>query len=165
MADAALPGIAEAAAIEHLREQARRIEAAERRLGVGGVGEAQGADPPIAPGLLAQPGAGVDAVMPVREVFDEHALGSVAAAAILVDDGVAAREEGGGELGAGGGDRVGGGEFAAAGLGAAIGRAFEDDGEGTGALRQVHLGREAEAVPHRDHLGHIGAPVSAGAPR
>ena len=51
LADAGLPGIGEAAAVQHLRHQAGRIEAGQRRLRVRRVGQPHGADAPVAPGL------------------------------------------------------------------------------------------------------------------
>ena len=93
LADAGLPRIGEAAAVQHLRDQPGRIEAAQRGLRVGGVGQAHGADAPVAPGLVAQPGAGIEPVLAVGQVFDEAALRAVPAAGVLVDDGIAMRGE------------------------------------------------------------------------
>src|SRR5437016_1350637 len=53
LANAAAPGIGEAPAIEHLRDEPRRIEAAERGLGVRRVRQPHGADAAVAPGLRA----------------------------------------------------------------------------------------------------------------
>src|SRR5687767_13719344 len=50
-----------------------------------GVGATHGADPPVAPGLAQDPGAGVVAIVAVAQVFDELAPGGIAAPAILVD--------------------------------------------------------------------------------
>ena len=49
LADARLPGIDEAAAIQHLRNEPRRIEAGQRRLRVRGIGQAHRADAAITP--------------------------------------------------------------------------------------------------------------------
>ena len=117
------------------------------------VGQAHGADAPVAPGLRAQPGAGVEPVLAVRQVFDEAAFGAVAAAGVLVDHGVAVRGEARRDLGARGRGAVGRGDLAAAGQVAAVGRALHDHRERAGAVGQVDVGGQADAVAHRDHVG------------
>ena len=89
LADAPLPGIGEAAAVKHLRQQAWWIEASQCGLGMGGVGQAHGDDATVAPRLRSEPGAGVEAVFTVAEVFDEAPLAAMAAACILEHDRVA----------------------------------------------------------------------------
>ena len=48
MADAAAIGVGEATAIEELRRQSRRVEAAERRLRMSGIGQPEAAHATIA---------------------------------------------------------------------------------------------------------------------
>src|SRR6516162_5256545 len=80
MPDAAAIGAGEAAAIEELRRQSRRVEAAERRLGMGGIGQAEGADTAVGPRLAPQPNQRVKTVLGL-------------AAAILVGDRIAVFDE------------------------------------------------------------------------
>ncbi len=61
--DAAAIGVREAAAIEELRGEAGRVEAAERHLGVRRIGEAHRRHPAVAPRLADQPGERVRAVL------------------------------------------------------------------------------------------------------
>ena len=152
LADAAAPGIAEPARIEHLRDEARRIEAAERGLGVRGVGEAHRADAPVAPILPHDPGAGVEPVLAVRQIFDEAPLGAVPAARVLEHHGVAVPGEVAGEVIARDRVRIGRGELAPAQLGAAVRRALENDGEGADAVREMHIRGKPDAIAHRRHL-------------
>ena len=85
MPDAAAIGVRKPAAIEKLRGQARRIETAEGSLGMGGVGEAEGADAAVAPGLEQEPRQRVSAVGGLAQVFCKAAFRSVATAAILIE--------------------------------------------------------------------------------
>ena len=48
---------------------------------------------PLHQGCAHDPGAGVVAVVPVAQIFDEFAFRAVAPAAILIDDNIAARDE------------------------------------------------------------------------
>ena len=149
LADARSPGIVEPAAIQHLRHQPRRIEAAQRRLGMCRIGQPHGRDPPVAPGLRAQPGAGVDPVLPVRQVFHESAFGPVAAARVLIDHRIARGDERRGQRGAGGGGAVGRRDLAPAGQMPPVGRALQHHRQRPGAGRAVDVGGEAHAVAHR----------------
>ena len=153
LADARAPRIDEATAVQHLRHQPRRIEATQRGLGMRGVREAHGADAAVAPGLLAQPGAGVVAVLAVGQVFDEAALRAVAAARVLIHDRIAVRGEIRGKVRARRRCAIGSGDLAAAGFAAAVRRAFDDDRVWSGAVRKVEVGGEADAVAHGDHAG------------
>ena len=99
MADAAAIGVREAAAIEELRLQPRRVETGERRLGVRGIGQPERADTAVAPGLTHEPGERVGAVLGLAEVFREIAARAIAAAAVLIGDRIAVRDEIGGDLG------------------------------------------------------------------
>jgi hypothetical protein len=76
-----------------------RVEAAERHLGVRRIREAHRRDAAVAPGLLDQPGEGIEAVLGLAQILREPALGAVAAPAILIGDGIAVRHEIGGDLG------------------------------------------------------------------
>src|SRR5207302_1939603 len=58
VANAAAIGVREAAAVEKLCGKARRVETAERGLGMRRIGKAEGTDPAIAPGLPNQPDEG-----------------------------------------------------------------------------------------------------------
>ncbi len=161
LADAAGPGIAEPAAVQHLRHQARRVQAPQRRLGVGGVAEPHGADAPVAPGLPQQPGAGVEAVLGIGQIFDETPLGPVAAAAILEHHSQAAGSGIGGPRRTP--DRAGRrlGQFAAARLCPAIRGAFQHHRERARAAGKVDVGGKAYAVADGDH-GSIHGPCSSG---
>ena len=145
--DAAAPGIGETARIDELCLEPRRIEAAERGLRMGPIGQAHGGDAPIAPGLPQQPGATVETVGALAQIFGEAPLGAVASAAILIGDPIALLREIGGEPGARGGLGRSGRHLAAARNVAPVGRALEDDGEGPCALRQMDIG--ASRAPSR----------------
>ena len=93
VADAAAIGVGEAAAIEVLRGKTRRVEAAQRHLRMRRIGKTHRRDPAVAPGLRHQPIAGVVAVRRLAQILGEAALGTVAPAAILIDDGVAGTDE------------------------------------------------------------------------
>ena len=149
--DAAAPGIGETARIDELCLEPRRIEAAERGLRMGPIGQAHGGDAPIAPGLPQQPGATVETVGALAQIFGEALRGAVASAAILIGDPIALLREIGGEPGARGGLGRSGRHLAAARNVAPVGRALEDDGEGPCALRQMDIGCEPRAVAHLDH--------------
>jgi len=71
VADAAAIGVREPAAIEKLRRQPRRVEAAERRLGVRGIRKAKGPDPAVPPVLPDQPGESVVSVLGLAQIFRE----------------------------------------------------------------------------------------------
>jgi uncharacterized protein (TIGR01244 family) len=77
-----MPGIEEAAAIQHLGDEARGVEAAERGLGVGAVGKAERADLAVAPGLGEEPAHRVFAVLAIRQVFHEGPVAAEAAAGL-----------------------------------------------------------------------------------
>src|SRR5947209_8854295 len=68
MADAAAVGVGEAAAIEELSGQSRRVEAAERGLRVGGIGQPEGADAAVAPRLALEPSERVATVLGLAQV-------------------------------------------------------------------------------------------------
>src|ERR1700730_18096683 len=89
MPDAAAVGIGEAAAIEELRRQSRRVEAPERRLRVSGIGQPEGADPAVAPRLAPEPSERVAAVLGLTEVFCKATARMVAATTVLIGDGIA----------------------------------------------------------------------------
>ena len=93
MPDAAAIGAGEAAAIEELRHQPGRVEAAERRLRMGGIGQTEGADVPVAPRLALEPGERVEAVLGLAQIFCKTAARMIAATAILVDEGVAVSDK------------------------------------------------------------------------
>ena len=151
VADAAAIGVGEAAAIEELRRQTRRVEAAERRLRVRGIGQAERPDAAVAPGLAHQPGERVVAVLGLAEIFREAARPS--------------------DSGRGNPDRRRHSRArrnrrrprrasAASGRGGAlgsarrrfvVGRAFEQDRERPGAIRAVDVGRQHDAVARRHH--------------
>src|SRR5256885_17188577 len=101
MPDTAAIGMREAAAIEELGGETRRVETAECHLGMRGIGEAHRRDAAVAPGLRQQPGERIEAVLGLAQIFRELPLGAVPAAAILIDDGIAVRDEIGGDLGTG----------------------------------------------------------------
>ena len=63
MADATAISVGKTPAIEKLRSEAGRVEAAECSLGVRGIGRAERADPPVAPGLRHQSDERVIAVV------------------------------------------------------------------------------------------------------
>jgi hypothetical protein len=56
-------------AAEKLRRQTWRVETAECGLGVGRIGEPEGADPAVAPALPHQPGEGVEAILGLLRYF------------------------------------------------------------------------------------------------
>jgi hypothetical protein len=91
--DPAAIGIGESAAIEKLCRQTRRVETTEGRLGVRRVREAESADPAVAPVLSHQPSKRVVAVLGLAEVFRKTASRFIAAAAVLIDDGIAVAHE------------------------------------------------------------------------
>jgi hypothetical protein len=93
MADTAAVGVGEAAAIEELCGQSRRVEAAECRLRVGRIGEPKGAEAAVAPWLVLQPSERVAAVLGLAQIFCELAARTIAAAAVLIDDGIAVLDE------------------------------------------------------------------------
>src|SRR5262245_43725803 len=99
MADAAAIGVGKAAAIEKLRRQPRRVEAAERRLRMGGVGQPEGADAAVAPRLSLEPDEGVETVLRLAQIFRETAARMIAATAILIGNGIAVPNEIGGDFG------------------------------------------------------------------
>ena len=99
MANATAIGVGEAAAIEELCRQPRRVEAAERRLRVGSIGQPEGADTAVAPRLALEPSERVETVLGLAQIFRETAAGMIAAAAILIGDGIAVPDEIGGDLG------------------------------------------------------------------
>ena len=93
LADAAVVGAGEPAAVEELAGQRRWSEAADRRLHMGAVGQSQGADPAVAPGLPGEPVERVLAVLGLVHVLVELALGAVAAPAVLQQHGKAVAGE------------------------------------------------------------------------
>src|SRR5215469_669850 len=99
MADATAIGVGEAAAIEELCGQPRRVEAAERRLRVGSIGQPEGADTAVAPSLALEPDERVEAVLGLAQIFRETAARTIAAAAILVGDGITVADKTSGDLG------------------------------------------------------------------
>ena len=135
LADSTGPAIAEAAAIHDLTDKAGRVQATQRSLGVRRVAEPHRADAPVTPGLGDQPGAGIEPILAVGQVFDEPALRPVAATAILVNGRIAAvgqplrhhpaRQRG----------RVGGAQLAAAGFIPAIGRPLHHHRKRPGRLQ------------------------------
>ena len=78
-----LEGVKEAAGIQPHAAQVGRAEAGQGRLGVGGIGDAVGADLAVAPGLPAQPFHGIVTVRPLGYVFAEPAPGGVTSPAVL----------------------------------------------------------------------------------
>ena len=149
--DAAAIGVRKAAAIEELRREAGRVETAERRLGVRGVGQAERADTSVAPGLAHQPGERIGAVLGLAEIFREAAARAIAAAAILIGDGIAVRDEIGGDLCARARRRVRGGDLGPARRRFVVGRAFEQDRERPGTGRTIDVGRQHDPVARRRH--------------
>ena len=99
MTDAAAIGVGEAAAIEELCGQSRRVETAECGLRVGGIGQPEGADAAVAPRLAPEPSERVATVLGLAQVFCETAGRTIAAAAVLISDGVAVPDEISGDLG------------------------------------------------------------------
>src|SRR5262249_26081908 len=89
LANTTLIGVGKAARIHKHGRQARRIEAGERHLGRGGIGQAYGPDAAIAPGLLYEPGAGIVTVRALGEVFLKGAFRAIAATTILIDHDIA----------------------------------------------------------------------------
>ncbi len=148
--DAAAVGIREAAAIEKLRRQPRRVETAERRLGVRGIGQAEGADAPVAPALPHQPGERVAAVLGLAQVFREAASRFVAPTAILVDDRIAVLDEVAGHLGAGTGPRGRCRPLGAARRRFVVWGALQQYRERAAARRAIDIRRQPGAVPRCD---------------
>ena len=72
--DAGAIGAGEASGIDHHAGEARRIETGQRRLRMRRIGKAHGADLPVAPGLLDDPGAGVETVRPLGQILGEYRL-------------------------------------------------------------------------------------------
>ena len=93
MTDAAAIGVGEAAAIEELCGQFRRVEAAERRLRVGRIGQPKGANASIAPRLAPDPGERVATVLGLAQIFRETAARMITAATVLIGDGIAVPDE------------------------------------------------------------------------
>ena len=123
------------------------------------IGEAERADPAVAPGLPHQPGERIEAVLGFAEIFREAALRPVAAAAILIDDGITVADEIAGDLGARARCGDGGGALGAARGGFAVWGAFEQDRKRPAGARPVDVGRQPDAVARRhqqialdDHL-------------
>jgi len=151
MADAAAVCVGEAAAIEELGRQPRRIEAAERRLRVGGVGQSEGADAAVAPGLALEPNERVETVLGLAQIFYKTAARTVAAAAILIGDGVAVPGEISGELGPGPRPCVRGAALGSARCRFIVGRAFQQHRKRPRPVRPVHIGRQQHSVARRHH--------------
>ena len=156
LTDAAREGVGEAAGIENHAGKAGRRQRSQSRLGMGGIGQAHRADPAVAPGLADDPGAGIIAVFGIGNVFDELALRAVAAAAILIDHGIAGPDEMRRDIGAGHRLDLVATDLGTRALGLAIGRALHHDRERPRKRlpilrRQVDIGGEPDAVPHRHH--------------
>ena len=149
--DAAAIRVREAAAIEELRGEAGRVEAAERHLGVRRVGQAEGRDAAVAPGLPHQPSQRVIPILGLAQVFRERALGAIAAAAILVGDSVAVPNEIRRHPLARARLRIGGGDLGAARRRFVVGGALDNHRKPAGAVRAVDVGREQHPIARRDH--------------
>src|SRR5271166_1857488 len=74
MADAAAISVRKPAAVEKLRGETGRIEAAERCLRMRRIREAERTNPAVAPGLPHQPAEGVVSVLGLAQIFCEAAL-------------------------------------------------------------------------------------------
>ena len=156
LADAALIGVGEAAAVQEHRRHAGGIGATERTLGMCRIGQAHRADLSIAPRLANDPGAAIETIQSIAEIFDELAFRAIAPAAVLVDHRIAAADEIACHLRPRSRLRIGERNLRSAGQMAAIGRAFQQHGERavdrfTAAGRAVYVGGEAYAVAHRHH--------------
>ncbi len=149
--DAAAIGVREAAAIEELRREAGRVKAPERGLGMRGVGQPERADMAVAPGLTHQPGERIGAVLGLAEIFREFSAGAIAAAAVLIGDCVAVRDEIGGDLFARARRRVGGGALRPARGRFVVGGALEQHRKRPGPFRPVDVGRQHDLVARRRH--------------
>ena len=128
------------------------MQAGHRQLRVGRVGQAHAADPAVAPGLLDDPGQGVETVLTLGRVFGERAFGGVAPTAVLEDRDKALLGKPCGHLCTGDVLAV---ElfFRARGLAFVVGRAFDHHRKRPFAARwQVDIGGQVDAVTHRDHL-------------
>src|SRR3984893_10192558 len=99
MAYSAAVGVGEAAAIEKLCGQSRRVEAAECRLRVGRIGEPEGADRAIAPWLEPEPSEWIATVRVLAQVFCVMAAGVIPPAASVIGDCRAVLDERSGYLG------------------------------------------------------------------
>ncbi len=117
-----------------------------------GVGQPHRADPSVAPGLIENPAAAVEAVVAVAQVLHELALGLVAPAAVLVHHSVPAPNE---KLRDGGATERRGirpGSLRPAWRLLVVRRALEDDRKSSAVVgRQVHVGGEVDAIAHAHH--------------
>ena len=111
----------------------RGIGDRHRMLRRAAVARANRADVAVAPGLLADPLGGVEAIGGIVAQWRPAAFGFVAAADILHDDGVAGGHEGFVGIGA---------------ASPAIGSAGQDDGEFAFRAGQIDIGGEFDAVAH-----------------
>jgi hypothetical protein len=73
-----------------------RVEAAERRLRVGRIGQPEGADPVVAPRLAHEPSESVATVLGLAQVLRETTARMIAATAVLIDDSIAVPDNIGG---------------------------------------------------------------------
>ena len=151
VADPAAIGVGEPAAIEKLRCQSRWVETAERGLGVGRVGEAEGAHPAVAPALPHQPGEGVEAILGLAQILRKAAPRFVPSPTILIDDGVAVAHEIGRNLGERAGLRGGSRALRAARRGFVVRRPLQQHRKRAASRRAVHIRRQADAVSCHDH--------------
>ena len=125
----------------HQGGEVGRVGEGQRVLRAAGVGRAHGADAALEPGLLADPGGGVEAVLAVVPVRSPPPFGGVAPAHVLAHEHVAEGHEAlGGVLG----------------LVLVVGRALEhgreSPGSGDAVLRgQPYVGGQAHPVAHGDH--------------
>ena len=120
--------------------QAFEVSAGQGRglgLGEAEVGGAEGADVAVAPVLAADPLLGVVAVVGLADVGLPHAVGVVASAAVLHDDGVAVFEEASGPL-----DEVG--------VLVVVDGPEQEGREGASLGGLVDVGGELDAVAHGD---------------
>ena len=135
-------------------DQVRRLPDRRLPLRQAHVGAADHPHLAVGPGPGRRPFDGVVAVACLLPHGVELALRAVAAARVLVQGGVAAL----GEIAAGGRIAVGPG----GGRAPVVGRPLEDHRERAVSRRQVHLGRQPDAVAHRrllDAAGHAGGVV------
>jgi len=151
MADAAAVGVREPAAIEVLRGEARRVEAAQRHLRVRRVAEAHRRDSAVAPGLTDEPGAGVEAVRRLAQILGETALRAITPAAILVGDGIARLDEIARHRLARARRWIVGGDLRAARRRFIVGSALENHRKAPVAVRPVDIGRQPRPVARGDH--------------
>ena len=152
LANPALVGVGEAAAVEHHAAQARRMQAGHRQLGVRRVRKAHAADLAVAPWLADDPGQGVETVFALGSVFGEHPFGGVAPATILEDCDKALGGKAGRHLFTGNVLAV---EllFRARRFALVIGRTFDHHRiRAVAACRQVDVGGQVDAIAHGDHL-------------